>query len=260
MRDRLQTVVDIAVQAGDLVSKYWRRVDAEVKSDETVVTVADRESERFIRGALQRAFPGENIVGEEYGLTAADGSERYWFIDPIDGTNNFVNGLPLWCVAIGLMESGEATLGVIYHPLVRDCFHGAVGLGAWRNETPLTPWADRGPFKSTDPVMVPTELLGVGYDFGAEVRVRALGSAQLHFAYVAAGSARCGFWNHDYAWDLIAGIAICRAAGVEVTCYDGSLPDLSLLRDGRSQPWAICAAPPATMAHLQAVLTRAGES
>lgn len=259
MRDRLRQVVDIAVQAGDILTRYWRRVEAEVKSDETVVTVADRESERFIRGALQRAFPGENIVGEEFGFTAADGSDRYWFIDPIDGTNNFVNGMPLWCVAIGLLEAGEATLGVIHHPLVGDCYHGAVGVGAWRNETPLQPWAGSGPFKSTDPVMVPTELLGAGYDFGAAVRIRALGSAQLHFAYVAAGSARCGFWNHDYGWDLVAGIALCRAAGVEVTCYDGGAPDLARLVGGKAQPWALCAAPPATMPHLRQVLDRVVE-
>lgn len=260
MRERLQKAVDIAVQAGDILNKYWRQVEAEIKSDETVVTVADRESERFIRNALQREFPHDNIVGEEFGFSVGDNTDRFWFIDPIDGTNNFVNGLPLWCVAIGYMEAGEAVLGVIHHPLVKDCYHGAVGVGAWRNDTPLTPWTDNGPFKSTDPVMVPTELLGAGFDFGAEVRIRALGSAQLHFAYVAAGSARCGFWNHDYAWDLIAGIAICRAAGVEVTCYDGSAPDLTELQNGRSQPWGICAAPPATMPMVQDVLRRAGAS
>ena len=257
MGDQLRTVVDIATQAGEIVKKYWRRVEAESKADQTVVTIADRESERFIRGALKRAFPNDTIVGEEFGISASDGSDRTWFIDPIDGTNNYVNGLPLWCVAIGLLEGGEAKLGVIYHPLVKDCYHGEVGVGAWLNDTPLTPWAGQGPFRSTDPVMVATELLNVGYEFGAEVRVRALGSAQLQFAYVASGAARCGFWHHDYGWDLVAGIALCRAAGVEVQTYDGAEPDLSLLRDGREQPWPLCAAPAATMPLLQSVLNRA---
>lgn len=166
----------------------------------------------------------------------------------------------MWCVAIGYMEGGEAQLGVIHHPLVGDTYHGAVGEGAWRNDTPLKPWQGNGPFQSLDLVIYPIERMFDNVDFGAKVRIRALGSAQLHFAYVAAGSVRCGFWHHNYAWDIIAGAALCRAAGVEVTCFDGSRPDLTVLIDGSVQPWGLCAAPPDTMPRARTVLEEAGLS
>lgn len=257
MRERLATVTRIAERAGQLLLRHYRSVTAERKGDQSLVTVADREAERLIREELGRAFPGQPLLGEEYGRTGP-ADDQAWFIDPLDGTTNFVHQIPFWCVAIGWLEEGRAALGVIHNPLLGETWAGAEGVGAWRNGEPLVPWPGRERFSPTDPVVVPTELLGRRLEFGAAVRVRSLGSAQLHFALVAGGSVRAGLWYRDYGWDLIAGIAIGRAAGVIVSTCDGQEPDLSALLDGRPQPWTLCAAPAGTHALLLEVLA-AGE-
>ncbi|NUQ01413.1 MAG: hypothetical protein HUU35_16340 [Armatimonadetes bacterium] len=246
MRDRLEAVVEIARQAGEVLLRHYRKVAGERKGDQSLVTIADRESERLIRSALERRFPGETIIGEEFGRTGLS-DERVWFIDPLDGTTNFVHRIPFWCVAIGLLEQGRPVLGVIHQPLLRETFHGAEGVGAWREDETLQPWPGREPFSSTDPIFLPPELAGRRLSFGAAVRVRSLGSAQLHLALVAAGSARAGIWLGDYGWDLVAGAAICRAAGARVARLDGSEADLAVLAGGAPQPWPIVAAAPGTL-------------
>lgn len=254
MREQLDQVTDIARRAGEILLKHYRQVTADRKADQSLVTIADREAERFIRGELARAFPDDTIIGEEFGRSLGEPGRRQWFVDPLDGTTNYVHRIPCWCVAIGLLEDGIPKLGVIHQPLLRETCRGAEGVGAWVDDRPLAPWAGKQPFGPTDPVMVPTELLCGGLDFGAPVRIRALGSAQLHFALVAAGSARAGLWHQDYGWDLIAGAAICREAGVRVTKLDGAEPDWSQLSAGRPQPWMLCAAPPGTHERLLEVV------
>lgn len=256
-RDELRQAMLIARRAGEVLLRHYGRVTATNKADRSWVTEADREAERLIRRELEAAFPGDAIVGEEFGLSRAD-SRRAWFVDPLDGTTNFVCGLPLWCVSLGLLEGDEAVLGVIHDPLHKLTYHGAPGLGAFVNDRPLTPWPGGGPFERTDPVVVPPEVVCRGIDFGAEVRLRCLGSAALHFAYVAGGGARAGLWAGEKGWDVIGGIALARAAGVEVTDARGEAPPLATLRDGERLPWLLCAAAPGTHRHLLERLAASG--
>jgi myo-inositol-1(or 4)-monophosphatase len=245
LADRLPIVAAIARRAGAGALAQRKSVTAERKSDQSFVTQADRAVEGLVRDELEAAFPGETILGEEMGRRGMVDAERVWLVDPIDGTTNYVHGIPFWCTAIGLLERGEAVLGAIYHPLLGVLYHGAAGVGAWQNDEPLRVWDERGPFTRTDPIAVSIGLLRRGLRFPAAVRTRNLGSAQLHFALVAAGACRAGLWTGDYAWDLVAGIAIVRAAGGVVRTFGGEEPDLRLLLDGRAQPWGLlaCGAP-----------------
>jgi histidinol-phosphatase len=127
----LDTALEIA-DAADAVARRWFRRDVEVstKPDRTYVTAADREVERLVRERLADRFPGHGLVGEEYGIEQGDAESR-WYIDPIDGTANFVRGVPIFAVLLALEVGGEIQAGVVSAPALRERWWAARGLGAW---------------------------------------------------------------------------------------------------------------------------------
>jgi histidinol phosphatase-like enzyme (inositol monophosphatase family) len=134
----LQQLLDFAVQAarqaGELtLAHYQRGVAVERKSDRSVVTVADREAEKFLRRMIEERFPDHAIVGEEFGSDSRDSTHR-WIIDPIDGTNSFVRGVPFYGVLLGLEIDGEPRVGVAFFPAVNEMLAAAHGLGCRCNE------------------------------------------------------------------------------------------------------------------------------
>jgi histidinol-phosphatase len=124
--------VAAALAAGEIALTYYHGgFEVALKPDETPVTEADREGERAIREVIRRAFPDDGFLGEELG---AEGSrEVRWIIDPIDGTKNFVRGIPFWAVLIGLEEHGDVTLGVMLNPVTGDLLTARRGGGAFVN-------------------------------------------------------------------------------------------------------------------------------
>jgi len=129
LTDVLDFAVDLAWQAGRLtLAHYQTDVKIERKPDQSVVTVADREAERLIRSLIRERFPQHAIIGEEFG--ASRGREKYrWVIDPIDGTNSFVRGVPFYGVLIGFEIDGEPTIGVAYFPALDEMVAAAKGCG-----------------------------------------------------------------------------------------------------------------------------------
>ena len=124
----------MAQEAGSLALDYQRRgVTAEAKSDESPVTAADRACERLIAEHISREFPGDGVMGEE-GAERASESGRRWIIDPIDGTRDFVRGIPLWAVLIGLEQDGEVVAGAAYCPGQSLLLWASKGSGAWAND------------------------------------------------------------------------------------------------------------------------------
>lgn len=237
----------IARRAGEAILRLAADPEAlvrEKKADQSWVTAADRASERMIRAELEAAFPGDSIIGEEMGCRGLPTADRLWVIDPIDGTTNFVHGLPIWCVAVGLLEAGQPTVGVLYMPATNDMYAGAVDHGAWLNDAPMHVWNERGPWTKTDPVGFSPNLLHRRPRFPASVRPRILGSSQMHFGYVARGTFRAGMWRGDYLWDLVAGAALVRAAGGVVVDLGGHEPDFGCLTDGRRCDGGIIACGP----------------
>jgi histidinol-phosphatase len=128
----LAAAVEAARAAGEIALRYYRGgFEVTIKPDRTPVTQADREAERAITAILGRAFPEWGFLGEEFGEQGA--TDVRWIIDPIDGTKNFVRGIPVWAVLIGLEERGEVTTGVVLNPVTGDLFTARKGEGAWAN-------------------------------------------------------------------------------------------------------------------------------
>ncbi|HYB42299.1 MAG TPA: inositol monophosphatase family protein [Candidatus Methylomirabilis sp.] len=124
--------VEAARAAGEIAMKYYRGgFEVVMKPDNTPVTQADREAEQIITRILGNAFPGWGFLGEEFGQ--AGPTQTRWIIDPIDGTKNFVRGIPFWAVLIALEEGGEITTGVVLNPATDELFTARRGEGAYLN-------------------------------------------------------------------------------------------------------------------------------
>ena len=132
----LAAALEAARLAGTIALRYFRgRFDVTLKTDQTPVTQADREAERAIVDRLRATFPDIGVLGEEYGEQGTQ--RRRWIIDPIDGTQNFVRGIPYWATLIALEEDGEVTLGVVHAPATGDLLWARRGGGAFANDEPL---------------------------------------------------------------------------------------------------------------------------
>lgn len=126
----LEVAVEAARAAGEIALKYFRRaVEVTLKPDRSPVTRADREAEQVIVEILARAFPEHGFLGEELG--ARGSKEVRWIVDPIDGTRNFVRGIPIWAVLIALEERGEITAGVVLNPVSGELYTARRGEGAF---------------------------------------------------------------------------------------------------------------------------------
>ena len=133
-RIRYEAAVEAARRAGQLAHGYFDQVlQVEWKHDHSPVTVADREAEQLLRQTLGRAFPDDGFLGEEYGDTPGSSGFR-WVLDPIDGTRNFVRGIPIWATLVGLEYKGEQIAGVAEAPGLRTTWRALRGDGAYRGD------------------------------------------------------------------------------------------------------------------------------
>ena len=129
----LEAVTDVARAAGAVALRHFRAgVSVDTKTDGSPVTVADREAEETARAWIAARFPGDAVLGEEYGFSGDEGRRR-WFIDPIDGTKTFVRGVPLWGTMVAVAEGEEVLAGAIFCPAADELVAAAVGVGCWWN-------------------------------------------------------------------------------------------------------------------------------
>jgi histidinol phosphatase-like enzyme (inositol monophosphatase family) len=129
----MEAAADVARLAGNVANGFFQHaIDVELKSDHSPVTAADRAAERAARDWIARRFPGDRIVGEEFGESAAH-ADRAWFIDPIDGTRTFVRGVPLWGTLVGVAVDGQVIAGAAYFPALDEMLHAGIGAGCWWN-------------------------------------------------------------------------------------------------------------------------------
>jgi myo-inositol-1(or 4)-monophosphatase len=226
LEKHLKIAAEAAVTAGKYLAGCNRaevRIDASEGKD--IKISADKESESIIIDYL-REKTDITILSEEKGLIKADGdSGLVWVVDPLDGTINFVKGIPLNCVSIALCRGEEPLLGAIYDFNRDELFKGLAGGGAWLNRKEIT-------VSGTDTIEKAILLSGFppGADFsraavkGMVERVRAflklrwLGSAALSLAYVAAGRGDAYLETGIRLWDVAAGLAIVKGAGGNYTC------------------------------------------
>jgi len=132
LKTRLELAREIAVAAGKVTLRYFRSTGLEVmhKLDGSPLTVADQESERLLRDRISERFPGDAIVGEEFGEQAGTSGYR-WVLDPIDGTKSFITGVPLYGTMVGVQFGDEAVIGAIYFPPLQEGMFAASGHGSW---------------------------------------------------------------------------------------------------------------------------------
>lgn len=194
-----------------------------------LVTEADHAAEKAIFNVIQQEYPDHYILSEESGEIFMDSSVK-WIIDPIDGTVNFANGIPICCVSIGVEQNGQMILGAVYNPFLKEFFFAQHGFGATLNnkmiqvsnktEVSSSCLATGFPYTYLDmpngPLQVFEKLIRKG------VPVRRLGSAAIDLCWVAAGRFD-GFFEHKLqAWDSAAGFLIVEEAGGKVTDFTGN--------------------------------------
>lgn len=228
----LKSTLIKATQAGARVLEHFFNGSFSVSSKSSIndlVTEADLASEKAIIAIIKDAFPGHFILSEEAGEHLMD-SEYKWFVDPIDGTVNFANGIPLCCVSIGLEKAGEMVLGAVYNPIIKEFFFAEKGLGSFLNDKKI---------QVSDKTEVATSCLVTGFPYSyvdipngpiriferllrKGIPVRRLGSAAIDLCWVAAGRFD-GFYEHKLqAWDSAAGSLIVTEAGGKVTDHNGN--------------------------------------
>jgi len=226
-----------AARLGATQLEDWRaRFSVREKAHADLVTEADHASQQAIRSFLQGRFPDHGFLGEE-DAGAKDGRALAevptWIVDPLDGTANYVHGVPAYCVSVGLVVGGEPVAGAIYDPRLREMFSAAKGQGASLNGQPIRVSEVnelRRALLSTgfppDPDCQARNLQWWGRFLYRAQALRRTGSTALNLAYVAAGRFD-GYWAFDnYAWDVAAGILLVTEAGGVVSRADGSAMDL----------------------------------
>ena len=199
------------------------------------VTNADRRVEGELRAELGQARPGWGFLLEEGGAVAGEPGKPRWIIDPIDGTSNFMHGIPHFAVAIAVEEPraaggwGEITQGLVYNPITDETFWAEKGRGAWLHDRRLRVSSRRDPADSLIATGVPFKGHGDHARFERVLRavapevagIRRFGSAALDLAWVAAGRFD-GYWEQDVnVWDTAAGTLLVREAGGFVTDFRG---------------------------------------
>lgn len=243
--------IDIAevrewARAGGVIARhYFNNVAGQRKADRSWVTQADVEIEQLLRDNIQTRYPDHGIMGEEQGLYAID-REFVWSIDPLDGTDAFLSGLPIWAVSIGVLRAGEPYLGVVYVPISDDCYWADVQGAAYRNDTPIHV-RDATTFDRNDWIIV-TSRAHIEYQIDFPGKTRSLGSFATHLCYVARGSALGTIIGSPQLWDIAAGLAILRAAGGVALTLDGRPLDTRSLLDGRKPDQPLFMSTPA-LAH-----------
>ena len=130
----LNFACQLAYRAGRITLSYYNKgIHYDRKKDESPVTAADRATEQFIRGEIEKAYPSHAVVGEEYGEKAGARNPFRWIVDPIDGTKSFMKGVPFYSVLIALEIEGVSRIGVVCFPALDEILYAADGLGAWWN-------------------------------------------------------------------------------------------------------------------------------
>ena len=228
----LNVMVAAARKAGRPLIRDFNELEnlqISMKGPADFVTSADKRTEKILIDELTKARPGYGFLGEEGGvLKGADATHRF-IIDPIDGTTNFMHGIPHFAVSIALEREGQLVAGLVYNPVTDDMFTAEKGHGAYLNNKRLRVAAR----KELAPSVIATGLPFLGKEGHARAAaemaevmnvtagIRRFGAASLDLAYVAAGRFD-GFWEHSLqAWDIAAGIVLVREAGGMVTDLRG---------------------------------------
>ena len=233
----MNVMVGAALKAGKSLSRDFGEVQnlqVSVKGPGDYVTLADKRSEEILINELRRARPDFSFLTEETGVIEGADTQHRWIVDPLDGTTNFLHGIPVFAISVALERQGQMVAGVIYNPAMDELYTAERGGGAFLNDRRL---------RVANRTVLTDCVIGTGVphlgrprhgDFLVELRnvmgevsgIRRLGAPSLDLAYVAAGRFD-GFWETAIrVWDIAAGIVLIREAGGFVTDRDGRQDNL----------------------------------
>lgn len=254
----LNIMIKAARKAGRALARDFGEVEnlqVSIKGPGDFVSNADTRAEEILTEELRTARPNYGWLGEETGEDAGTDPTRRWIVDPLDGTTNFLHGLPHWAVSIGLEHKKEIVAAVVYDPIKDELFSAERGQGAWLNDRRMRVSGRRE---------MSSALFATGIPFGGRAKalpqglrelaalmpgcagVRRNGAAALDLAYVATGRFE-GFWEWDLnAWDIAAGLLLVRESGGFATDIEG---DADVLETG-----SVLAANPFFHERLQKIL------
>ncbi|BCV66137.1 inositol monophosphatase [Shewanella carassii] len=232
MHPMLTIAVRAARAAGQTIMRAYTeldRIEVDAKGVNDFVTSVDKEAEAAIIYQIRKSYPDHSIVGEENGENRGTNKDYLWIVDPLDGTNNFVKGLPHFAVSIAMQYKGKTEVAVVYDPVRDELFSAVRGKGAKLNDFRIrvnnvndlnsSLVATGFPFKARQYTETYMKLFTETFSVCADLR-RA-GSAALDLAYVAAGRVDAFFELGLKPWDIAAGDLIVREAGGTVTDFSG---------------------------------------
>lgn len=231
----------IAIEAGDIILEHINEpleIDSKT-SNKDLVTEIDRMVEQFIQQEVFKTYPDHKMIGEEGAFASNKEYTKLmdsfhsipflWVVDPIDGTNNFIQNIPGFVVSIALVSYGDPVVGVIYDPITKELFYGTENGGAYLNEKKIN---------VSNVNTLHESVIGTSFSSNSEIRdqtvrniemllptcrtIRVLGAAALNLAYVANGRLTSFYHYQLNPWDVAAGILIIQEAGGEVTTLEGS--------------------------------------
>ncbi|MCK5933175.1 MAG: inositol monophosphatase [Fulvimarina manganoxydans] len=232
----LNVMITAAMKAGRVLARDFGEVQnlqVSMKGPADFVSAADRRAEETVYRELSRARPDWGFLMEERGAVEGRDPQHRWIVDPLDGTTNFLHGLPIFAVSIALERDGEIVAGVIFNPAMDELFTAEKGGGAFMNDRRIRVAARQ---------RMPEALFGTGVPFlgkgdhpgflyelrqimGESAGIRRYGAAALDLAYVASGRLD-GFWERALQpWDVAAGAILVREAGGFLTGIEGEAFD-----------------------------------
>jgi myo-inositol-1(or 4)-monophosphatase len=228
IRARAEFGKRLAREAGALAWRYFRHEIAfttQAKGPQDFVSVADHAVEALIRSRLAAAYPHDTMLGEEAGGKLG---AHAWFVDPIDGTINFVHGVRYWCVSIAFLVDGTRQIGIIYDPSQDELFWGTKRGGAYCNDAPI----HVSNCSELDKAMVcaghiPRHSLDAHLQLKRKLHeagtaVKDMGAGALMLAHVAAGRFDAYLEPHMHPWDALGGLLLVEAAGGRTHAYPGA--------------------------------------
>jgi myo-inositol-1(or 4)-monophosphatase len=245
---RLETAISAAVAAGDiLIRHYHEKVNATSKESlRDIVTEIDRMAESCIIDIISRVQGNESIIAEERGVVMGSGENGFWLIDALDGTVNFVNHIPFFCVSIAYVENHQPILGAIYNPMAGDLYYGAEGIGVFKNQRAI-----KVKNRPAHECLYSVAFSGKNYDperrrhefcLMAEINDSSrgclrTGSAAMNLAFLAEGRLGGCWGKANKFWDIAGGLVLAKLAGASLlySCVD---PERMLVSYLASNPYA----------------------
>lgn len=220
--------INTAKEAGKIIMEYFHKdKDVKPKDKKHLVTVVDKKVETLITSKIKKEYPSHGFVGEEFGSENIK-ADYIWHIDPLDGTSNYIMGMPHFCVSLGLSYKSDTLLGVVYNPYTKEMFIAEKGKGAFMNGEKL---------KVSKVSKISESKIDTGFSLNEVLpnffmlfkklmtsfsKVRRYGSSALALCYVAAGRIDAFVWNGCTSWDITAGSLILEEAGGKVTDLEGN--------------------------------------